>query len=193
MHKLYLFDQYELLSERLISHALQFLPADRRTRALRYRRDIDKRNCVVTYLMLMYGLQECFGINNFKIAFGEYGKPHLLEYPGIHFSISHCDTGCLVAIADRRIGVDIQDVRPVLREMVQRVCSARELEEFDQSQNQDLFFTRIWVAKESYGKMTGMGVQYEFQNDCWEKADVTIYVDERKNYTIGLCLENSAD
>lgn len=32
-----------------ISRALQFLPADRRTRALRYRRDIDKRNCVVTY------------------------------------------------------------------------------------------------------------------------------------------------
>ena len=186
MHKLYLFDQYELLSEQLVSHALQFLPADRRTRALRYRQDIDKHNCVVTYLMLMYSLQECFGINNFKIALGKCGKPYLLEYPEIHFSISHCSTGCVVAIADCPVGVDIQEVRPISREEAQRVCSARELEEFDQSQNQDLFFTRIWVAKESYGKMTGMGMQYEFQNDCWEKADVAIYVDERKDYTIGL-------
>lgn len=71
----------------------------------------------------------------------------------------------VVAVADRPVGVDIQDVRPVLREVAQRVCSARELEEFDQSQNQDRFFTRIWVAKESYGKMTGTGVLCELQND----------------------------
>ena len=193
MHKVYLFDQYTLLSENLISRALQFLPADRCTRALRYRRDIDRNNCVVTYLMLLYGLRECFGIKSFEIALGKYGKPFLSECPEVHFSIGHCNTGCVVAVADRPVGVDIQDVRPVLREVAQRVCSARELEEFDQSQNQDLFFTRIWVAKESYGKMTGTGVLCELQDDHWRNANASIHVDEGKNYTIGLCIKNSAD
>lgn len=193
MYKLYLFDQYEQLSEQFIVHALQFLPEDRRIRALRYRRTIDRWNCVITYLMLQYGLRECFGITSFEIAFGEYGKPYLLEHPGIHFSISHCDTGCLVAVADQPIGVDIQDIRPVSREVVCRVCSACELEEFDQSQDKDCVFAKMWAAKESYGKKSGMGLQYELQHDCRKKAGVIISVDERKGYTIGLCLERVTD
>lgn len=193
MYKLYLFDEYEQLSEKFVLHALQFLPENRRARALRYRRRIDRWNCVITYLMLQYGLRECFGINSFELAFGEYGKPYLPEYPYVHFNISHCDAGCAVAVADRPAGVDIQDVRPVLREVVQRVCSAYELEEFDQSQNQDRFFTRIWVAKESYGKMIGTGILHELQNNCWGNTNVSIHIDEGKKYTIGLCIEHIAN
>lgn len=106
----------------------------------------------MTHLMLLYGLRECFGIKSFKIALGKYDKPVLSKCPEVHFSIGHCNTGCVVAVADRPVGVDIQDVRPVLREVAQQVCSARELEEFDQSQNQDRFLQEYGWQKKAMGK-----------------------------------------
>lgn len=155
---LYLFDQYEQVSEELISRALLLLPEERRVRALRYRRKIDRYNCVITYLMLHYGLRECYGIKSFKMAYGEYGKPYLPDYPGIHFNISHCDTGCAVVVADYPVGVDIQDVRPFSWDVARRVCSEQELAELERCVDRDTLFTKIWVIKESYGKMMGVGI-----------------------------------
>lgn len=163
MYKLYLFDQYEQLSEQFIIHALQFLPEDRRVRALRYRRTIDRWNCVITYLMLQYGLRECFGITSFEMAFGEYGKPYLTQYPHVHFNISHCDAGCAVVVADQPVGVDIQDVRPFSWDVARRVCCERELEELEKSTDRDRLFTQMWAMKESWGKMIGTGIMCGLQ------------------------------
>lgn len=190
MYRLYLFDEYERLSEEFITRSLWILPESRRTRALRYRRTIDRWNCVITYLMLLYGLRECFGITSFQIEFGEYGKPYLSEYPGVHFSISHCDTGCAVAVSNCSVGVDIQDLRPFSWDVAKRVCCQRELNELGRCPEEEQLFAKIWVMKESYGKMIGQGMLYEFQKDCWNKTDVPIYVNKRKKYMIGLCFDN---
>lgn len=122
---------------------------------------IDRWNCVITYLMLQYGLRECFGITSFKIAFGEYGKPYLPEYPHLHFNISHCDMGCAVVVADCPVGVDIQDVRPFSWDVAKRVCCERELAELEKSTDRDKLFTDMWTMKESYGKLIGKGIFYE--------------------------------
>ena len=161
MYKLYLFDEYKQLSEKFIVRALQLLPADRRIRALRYRREIDRWNCVITYLMLQYGLWECFGITSFKIAFGAYGKPYLPEYPHVHFNISHCDMGCAVVVADRPVGVDIQDVRPFSWDIAKRICCKRELDELRRSSDRERLFAKIWAIKESCGKLAGIGILLE--------------------------------
>lgn len=160
MYKLYLFDKYEQLSEEFILHALQFLPENRRIRALRYRRKIDRRNCEITYLMLQYGLRECFGIASFEIAFGEYGKPYLLEYPHVHFSMSHCDAGCAVVVADYPVGVDIQEICPFSWDIAKRVCCESELAQLKNCTNRERRFTKMWTIKESYIKMIGKGLSY---------------------------------
>lgn len=49
-YRLYLFDQYEQISEEIILRALPHLPKERQIRAARYRRKIDRDNCVITYL-----------------------------------------------------------------------------------------------------------------------------------------------
>lgn len=172
MYKLYLFDDYEYLSEEFIVYSLAFLPADRRIRALRYRRRIDRWNCVVAYLMLMYGLRECFGITSFEMAFREYGKPYLPEYPHVHFNISHCDAGCAVAVSNQPVGVDIQDVRPFSWNVAKQVCCERELAELEKSADRDELFTKMWAMKESYGKLIGKGILYEAK-----KIDTSCYVD----------------
>lgn len=156
--RLYLFDQYEKISEEFIIRALPFLPEERRSRALRYRRRIDRDNCVITYLMLCYALRECFGIKSFKMAYGEYGKPYLPDYPDVHFNISHCGIGCAVVVANYPVGVDIQDVRPFSWDVAKQVCSEGELADLEKSSDRDRLFTKMWAMKESWGKMMGRGI-----------------------------------
>lgn len=193
VYKLYLFDEYEQVSEEFIARSLRLLPENRRTRALRYRRTIDRWNCVITYLMLLYGLRECFGITSFEIAYEKFGKPFLSEYPQIYFSISHCDKGCAVAMSNRPIGVDIQDIRPFSRDVAKWICCQQELSELMSCSEQEQLFAKIWAAKECYGKMIGTGLLYKPQNNYWREFHNSVYVDERNDYTIGLCLDNGTD
>lgn len=164
MYKLYLFDEYKQVTEEFIIRALQFLPENRRNRALRYRKATDRINCVITYLMLRYGLRECFGITSFKIELGKYGKPFLADYPNVHFSISHCDIGNAVVVANFPVGVDIQEVRPFSWNVAKHVCSGQELTELEKCANRDRLFIKMWTAKESYAKMVGQGILYDFRS-----------------------------
>ena len=195
MYKLYLFDEYEQLSEKFIVSALQFLPENRRIRALRYRRTIDRWNCVITYLMLQHGLRECFGIASFEIAFGEYGKPYLLEYPHVHFSISHCDAGCAVVVADCPVGVDIQDVQPFSWDVAKRVCCERELAELGASEERDKLFIKMWTVKECYGKIVGTGILNKMKGvDTTEIAMDIFHFYSTQDYEISklLCVISKA-
>ena len=163
MYNIYLFNEYEQLSDEFIESALEILPEERRHKALRYRRKIDMQNCVITYLLLKYALHDCFGINSFQLSYGKYGKPYLREYPNIGFSFSHCDIACVVAISDCPIGVDIQDIRPFSWDIANQVCSQRELIELGKSQDKGRLFTKMWVIKESYVKMLGIGIAYDLK------------------------------
>lgn len=160
MYKIYLFNEYEQLSDEFIERALEILPEGRRNKALRYRRKIDMQNCVVAYLLLKYGLHDCFDINSFQISYGKYGKPYLGEYPNIYFSFSHCNIACVVAISDYPIGIDIQDIRPFSWDIANLVCSQQELIELHKSKDRNLLFTKMWVIKESYVKMLGIGISH---------------------------------
>ena len=186
MYKLYLFDEYEHVTEGFIVRALQLLPENRRIRALRYRRTIDRWNCVITYLMLQYGLRECFGITSFELAFGEYGKPYLLEYPHVHFNISHCDAGCVVAMVDYPVGVDIQEIRPFSWGVARRVCCEDELAFLLNCDDKDRAFIRIWVEKESWVKKTGVGIGSHLKNLNSQHGDLGSVVIDNANYIVAL-------
>lgn len=186
MYKLYLFDEYKQVTEEFIIRALQFLPENRRNRALRYRKATDRINCVITYLMLRYGLRECFGITSCKIELGKYGKPFLADYPNVHFNISHCDIGNAVVVANFPIGVDIQEVRPFSWNVAKRVCSGQELAELEKCANQDKLFIRMWTAKESYAKMIGQGVLYAFSSINTNNLSLDTTILERNDYFVAV-------
>lgn len=188
MYKLYLFGEYEHLSEEFIARALQFLPESRRNRVLRYRRQIDRWNCVITYLMLQYGLRECFGITSFEFAFGEHGKPYLPQYPHVYFNISHCDAGCAVAVAGCPVGADIQEIRPFSWSVAERVCNQSELGQLERCADTERCFTKMWTIKESYIKMIGQGLSYGLDRINTTKDCANAVVLELKNYFVVVCM-----
>lgn len=188
MFKLYLFNQYEQLSESFLNRALLIFPNDRRIRVQHYRQEIDRKNSIVAYLMLQYALRECYGITVFKIKLGEYGKPYLPEYPHIHFNISHCKEGCAVAVSDRPIGIDIQEVCSFSWSIAKYACSQSELEHLEKCTDRESCFTKMWTIKESYIKMIGRGLSYSLDRIDTTKNCTNIAVLKLKNCFVAVCM-----
>lgn len=158
MYKLYAFFGLDQIDSQTLEYLLQFLPLYRQLKALRYRQEIDKKTCVMAYLLLLYALHSNYGIRDPRFSFGSAGKPYLTDYPDIHFNISHCPKGCICGISDSPIGVDIQDVRPFSQETAKHCCSEEELNLLEKAADPTMAFTRMWAMKESYLKMTGAGI-----------------------------------
>ena len=137
---------------------MRYLPEERRSKALRYRREIDRKISVVSYLLLIYALHKEFKLSSPTLAYTEKGKPYLPDHPDIHFNISHCPQGCVCAVSDKPVGVDIQDIRPFSQDIANRCCSTEELLLLTQSADPAAGFTQMWAMKESYLKMTGEGI-----------------------------------
>lgn len=186
MYKIYLFEQLELVTEEFIAQVLPLLPEERRRKMTRFRQIIDRKNCVIAFLMLKIALKQKFHITDFILQYGAYGKPYLVDYSGVYFNISHCSCGCAVAVADCPIGVDIQDIHSFSWDIAQRVCCKEELELLARSTERDREFTRMWTMKESYVKMLGIGIGSELIkiNTSSIKA---IQVLNRANSMISIC------
>ncbi len=83
--------------------------------------------------------------------------------PGLSFNLAHSGREALLAVArGRRIGVDIERTRPLLRldGLIRRFFSDREGEgllRLEREEREAAFF-RTWVRKEAYLKAVGGGV-----------------------------------
>lgn len=166
MYKIYLFRQMDLLSEEWTEKAIALLPKERRVRAVRYRQETDRKNCAAAYLLLKLALRECFGIREFELGYGVWGKPYVKDWPGIFISLSHCKKGCAAAVSDCPVGIDMEEVRPFSWEIAKRVCCCRELQILREvgKDERDRAFIRMWVGKESYVKWLGTGLFYDMRN-----------------------------
>lgn len=111
-------------------------------------------------ILLKKALAE-YGIRDYEIKYGEYGKPYT---DGIHFSISHSGRLAAVMLSSCECGIDVQEIRSVSEKTIQRVCNGRELEKINGASDKMLCFCKIWAAKESHVKMTGEGMRGDFKN-----------------------------
>lgn len=83
---------------------------------------------------------------------GEHGKPLSDK---CYFSISHCGHYVLLAISkDCPVGVDIEKIKPVKKELIDFVCSDKEKELIKRDED----FFKIWTSKEALSKCVGIGL-----------------------------------
>lgn len=97
-----------------------------------------------------------------EFAYGPQGKPWLPGRPDLHFNLSHSGERALVGLADRDIGVDIEEIRPDVefRRLAERFFSEPERRELQKVPDEDLplAFFRLWTRKEAYLKACGTGM-----------------------------------
>ncbi len=128
--------------------------------------------------LLCKGLKDLYGIipdtqEKLLILEGEHGKPYLKEFPDIHYNISHSNGLVVCGIGDRKLGIDVERIRPFRENLQKKVLSDEErhrLKEI-QPEGQNEYFFRLWTLKESYVKAIGCGITIPLKNISFEWKD----------------------
>ena len=123
----------------------------------------------------------------------KYGKPFLVNFPNVHYNISHTKGLVVCAISDNYVGIDVERIKPFNKRIVERFFSENEREYiFASKENQDERFAEIWTKKESYVKWIGKGMAIpidSFDVLSFRKAPKlcsTLYLE----YCITICVDS---
>ncbi len=142
----------------------QVLSSDEKTRADRFRYDLDRQH----FMAARSGLRRILGdylsrdAAALEFGYGSHGKPFLTD-GAIEFNLSHSGDLALVAVAvDRAVGVDLERIKPMadLAKLTARCFTAGEHQRIMQlaEAERQLAFFRTWTCKEAYLKATGEGL-----------------------------------
>lgn len=129
-------------------------------RADRFRFEKHARRFAVARAFLRRTLGEVTGRRpeSIEITTTEHGKP-LVD--GIEFNLSHSSDLAVMAVAESRVGIDVERVRekPALQ-IAERFFAPDEIAELHRAPAGDQLhaFFRCWTAKEAYLKARGEGI-----------------------------------
>lgn len=114
---------------------------------------------VFSELLLRYALSDSgFPVDTpLAIEAGEHGKPYLTGGE-CFFSISHSAGAVLCALSDREIGADLQIRTKAKPPLMERFFSEDERKYILSAENTEEAFTEIWTKKESWCKLSGLGL-----------------------------------
>lgn len=176
-----------------LTDMLSALPHWRRELALKFKFELGKRECALSYLTLCELLRENYGITTQPhFIIGEHGKPTLQEFPDIHFNMSHCKAGIAVAISDQPIGIDIECMGRYSESLARYCMSDNEMELMINAPDTDEQFTRLWTMKEALVKLTGSGIIDDVKTllEHRQGIDIQTEVNKEKGYAISIAQYN---
>jgi 4'-phosphopantetheinyl transferase len=116
---------------------------------------------------------------SFVFGVEEYGKPFLLDEPGIHFNISHAGKYVVCAVSDTPVGIDVETTdHKGIMEVAKRYFTEDELlyvQSFQTKAAQQKAFSTIWTMKEAYIKRDGRGLSILSTFSALTPSDVLFY------------------
>ena len=124
------------------------------------------------------------------ITVGENGKP-AWDVEGLYFNLSHSGDWAACAIADRPLGLDVQERCAYCEGLVRRFFSEAERREIEGAADRDQAFGRIWSLKESWIKALGTGLSTplaSFSVVGKNRVDAAFWYDFREGCHFALCL-----
>ncbi|MBB5361186.1 4'-phosphopantetheinyl transferase family protein [Deinococcus humi] len=141
------------------------LSEDEKARGQTFRSARDRDRYVITHALKRLILGRVLGQQPDALTFGTgpFGKPHL-KGGRLHFSLSRSGDHALLAhVWDCRIGVDLEQVRP-LPELdliaAQRFSIASQATLFSAEQHRLVTFFDLWTGHEAVLKATGAGLSH---------------------------------
>ncbi len=160
--KIYAANVTPLKDGALYNAAYYMATEERRKKTDGFRFERDRRLSVGAELLLMKGLEE-WGINpkEIKYYYGKNGKPCLAGKQDIYFNISHSGEAVICAVSLFEVGCDIEKVSDVNLKIAERFFCEDEYEMIMSQKTEELkreMFFRLWTLKESFIKLTGMGI-----------------------------------
>ncbi|HOY76715.1 MAG TPA: 4'-phosphopantetheinyl transferase superfamily protein [Hyphomonadaceae bacterium] len=138
-------------------------------RADRFVRSSDRERWIVSRAGLRFLLGRKLDAGPTEIAFTEEanGRPALAGANNLSFNLSHsANVAALAMSSDVRVGVDVEEVRPITDDEIAWALSSAErieLSEGDPAERLERFF-KFWTLKEALMKGTGLGAQLPLQD-----------------------------
>ena len=166
-------------SEAEVQRLLPMVSEQRREQALRYKHTFGQYCCLKSWMML-----SAMHMGEMEFLYNEHGKPYIEGGP--YFSISHCKEGIAVALDEGPIGIDIEAIRHVDKELIQRTMNEKERELVNEGLSElerDRAFTRLWTQKEAVAKALGTGItSFEQLQQLLETGKWKIETFEKEKY-----------
>ena len=171
-------------------------------KASKYFHEKDRSLSIGAEMLLNYVLSE---IDIYGPVFDtdKYGKPYLKNYSDVYFNLSHSQKYVACAVSDSPVGVDIEHVTDIDLNLAKQFFYGAEYEYILNNNDQMKAFFELWVLKESYMKMTGLGFRLALDEFCIEISDEITLISGgctcefglwnvcEGDYMIGVCSQNS--
>lgn len=148
-------------AEMEMAERLSILSADERARAARF---IDRRSGV-DFVMVRSTLRSLLGAalresaGDLKFHYGATGRPTVVNYPGLRFSVSHARDVALIAIAQAHVGVDVEfHESGVVEQIFGEMLTPEECARVARAVSPTAAFYDHWTMKEAFLKVCGSGL-----------------------------------
>lgn len=143
---------------------------ERIKKASRYVHEKDKKLSIGAEILLNHALGE-IGVFDPVFDTDGYGKPYLKNYESIYFNLSHSEKYVACAVSDSPVGVDIEYIHDIDLNLAKHYFYGNEYDYVLDNSNTKKAFFELWVLKESYMKMTGLGFRLALDEFCIEIGD----------------------
>ena len=143
--------------------AFDSVSAERKEKVRRYRFLKDKVLSLGAELLLRKAMTDC-GIALPEICYGfkTNGKPFIKGLEWFNFNISHSEDLVMIAVSENEIGCDIEKVTEIDLDIAKKFFFREEYENIaaiPASEKRNELFFRYWTLKESFMKVTGLGIR----------------------------------
>lgn len=141
----------------------QYISEERRLRASEYLFWDDVKRCVMGEMLVLYALYDFFEMPPNKIEFEllEYGKPVIKGANECQFSLSHSGKWVVCAVSSSLVGIDIEKKDERHTQIAKNYYTEYEnnrIQMISDYEGRIEEFYKIWTLKESYMKITGLGL-----------------------------------
>ena len=172
-----------------LQEALSQLSDQRREQALRFKYELGQRTCAAAYLLLCEGLRKEYDITEKPVfEYGEHGKPFLVDYPEIHFNLSHCREAVICILSDKPVGADVESIREYKQSLVDYTMNPDEILQIQSAERPDVEFIKLWTQKEAVLKLSGEGISRDMKKVLVNPpASLTTVVSEDNRYIYSYC------
>lgn len=156
--QIFVYEMKKSWSEEKFSNALQTLPEFMQKEILQYKHRQTAMHSILGKLLLNYAIMKLnlpFALQDVKTT--AKGRPYLAS--NIDFNIAHSGNRVVLAVADKRIGIDIEMHRTIQIDLFRKYFSDEEWKSISTSVNPQTSFFDFWSVKESAIKCNGKGVE----------------------------------
>lgn len=135
------------------------LEKEEREKAARFHREADRQSSIAARGALRVLLSGYTGIpaGEIRFQYTENGKPHVAD-SDVAFNVSHSGDWVVLAFGrNRRIGVDIERIKPGMDVMpiASRYFTPEESAFIENAEDRQAGFFQLWARKEAYVKACG--------------------------------------